>query len=303
MSQTIERSFVQQFGTTVLMLAEQQMSRIRGAVRTETVRGEAWTVERLAGAPYQEITNRFAAMPLNEIEHTRRWGYIKAYDSVALLDSYDKVRNLVSFESPYTRRLAATIGRAIDTTIINALDAPVQEGKTGATTVNFPTAQRIFSVNSSNVAVPLDMYNLLRAKERLLASEAQENADDPVIVLLNANAWRSLLEDNRITSADYNTLRALETGSVQNLMGMQFIRTELIPDITDTSYDSGAPANRVFMFRNDAIEFGVAQEPTVDISRRNDLRTIPWQAYIMGAWGAVRTEDVRVVRIHAKKLA
>jgi hypothetical protein len=302
MSQTIERSFVQQFGTTVLMLAEQQMSRIRGAVRSETVRGEAWTVERIASAPYQEITNRFAAMPLNEITHSRRWGYIKAYDSVALLDSYDKVRNLISFESPYTRRLASTIGRAIDTTIINALDASVQEGKTGSTTVSFPTSQAVFCVNSSNSPVPLDLSNLLRAKEKLLAAEAKENPDDPVVVLMNANAWRSLLEDNRITHADYTTLRALDTGSVQNLMGMTFIRTELLPDISDPSYDSGNAANRVFMFSSEAIQFGVAQEPSVDISRRNDLRTIPWQAYIMGAWGAVRTDDSRVVRLHAKKI-
>lgn len=302
MSQTIERAFVEQFGTTVLMLAEQQMSRLRPVVTTSPVRGESWTVERLAGAAYQEITNRFAAMPLNEIEHTRRWGYIKAYDANALIDSYDKVRALVSFESPYTRRLASTIGRAIDVTLINALDASVQEGKTGNVTVNFPAAQSINAVNSSSAAVPLDMYNLLRAKEKLLAAEAIADPATRVVVLLNANAWRSLMEDNRITNADYNTLRALETGRIDGYMGMTFIRTELLPDITVAGYDGGNPVNRVFMFRSDALEFGVAAEPTVTIDRRIDLRTIPWQAYIMGAWGAVRTEDARVVRICAKKL-
>lgn len=302
MSQTIERAFVEQFGTTVLMLAEQQMSRLRPVVSTNTVRGESWTVERLAGAAYQEITNRFAAMPINEIEHTRRWGYVKAYDANALIDSYDKVRALVSFESPYTRRLASTIGRAIDTTLISALDAAVQEGKTGNTTVNFPAAQSINSVNTSNTAVPLDMYNLLRAKEKLLAAEAVDDPATRVVVLLNSNAWRSLMEDTRITSADYNTLRALETGRVDGYMGMTFVRTELLPDITVSGYDSGNPVNRTFMFRSDALEFGVAAEPSVTIDRRIDLRTIPWQAYIMGAWGAVRTEDVRVVRICAKKL-
>lgn len=300
MSQTIERAFVEQFGTTVLMLAEQTMSRVRPVVSTKTVRGEAWTVERLAGADYQEITNRFAAMPINEIEHTRRWGYIKAYDAVALLDSYDKVRTLVDFESPYTRRLASTIGRAIDITLINALDAAVQEGKTGNTTVNFPSAQSINAMAGSSESI-LNLETLLKAKEKLLAAEAVDDPAQRVVVLINANAWRSLLEDNRITSADYNTLRALESGRVDGLMGMTFIRTELLPDITVSGYNSGNPVNRCFMFRSDALEFGVAQEPEVAIDRRADLRTRPWQAYIMGAWGAVRTEDVRVVRIAARK--
>ena len=302
MSQTIETSFVKQFSDTVHMLAEQRMSRLRPTVAQESVTGEAWTVERLGGVQSQEITNRFAAMPINEIEHDRRWGYIKAYDAVALLDNYDKVRNLVSFESPYTMRLASEIGRAIDRTIIGAMDASVQEGKNGETTTVFPAAQTVFNYSTGTTPGPLNLRTLIAAKEKLLASEAVGDPDAPVTVAFNANGWRSLLEDERITNADYNTLRALESGRVVGLMGMNFVRTELLPDLSDGTYDSGAAGNRVFMYLSDAMEFGVAKEPAARIDQRPDLRTVPWQAYIMGAWGAVRKEDVRVVRILAKKI-
>lgn len=303
MSQTIETSIVQQFGDTVLMLAEQRGSRLRPTVAQKSVTGEAWTVERLGSVDYQEITGRFQPMPLNELEHTRRWGYIRGFDAVAMLDSFDKVKKLVDFESPYTMRLASTIGRALDRTIITALDGSVQEGKTGATTTPFPAGQTIFNFSTGTTPGPLNLATLIRAKERLLASEAIDDPASQVTVAFNANGWRSLLEDDRITNADYNTLRALEDGNYAGLMGMRFVRTELLPDLADAGYNSNTPGNRVFMYRGDAIEFGVAKEPGASIDRRVDLRTIPWQAYIWGAWGAVRTEDVRVVRILATKIA
>jgi hypothetical protein len=289
----------------VYLLAEQRGSRLRSSVTTKSVTGEAWTMERLAGVDYQEITDRFAPMPRNEIDHTRRWGFIRGYDSNVLLDSFDKVKNLVSFESPYTQRLAATMGRAIDRTIIQALDGPVQEGKNAETTATFPNAQRVFSLNTSSNPVPLGFRALLAAKEKLLASYAIDLPGAPVNVAMNANAWRSLLEDDKLTSADFNSLRAIENAGFTDgtFMGLRFFITELIPDIADGSYDSGTPANRVFMYRNDALEFGVAQEPQTFIDPRPDLRTRPWQAYVMGAWGASRVEDVRVVRIHARKIA
>lgn len=305
MSETIETAFVRQFGTMVHMLAEQRGSRLRPSVQTKSVTGEAWTMERLGGVDYQEITERFAPMPRNEIEHSRRWGFIRGYDANVLLDKFDKVKTLVSFESPYTQRLAATMGRAIDRTIIGALDGDVREGKNAETNSVFPNAQRVFSVNTSNVAIPLGFRALLAAKEKLLASYAIDLPGAPVHVAMNANGWRSLLEDDKLTNADYNSLRAIENSGFRDgsYMGLSFHITELLPDVSDASYDSNTAANRVFVYRNDALEFGVAQEPSTFIDPRPDLRTRPWQAYVMGAWGASRIEDVRVVRIHAKKIA
>lgn len=305
MSDTIERSFVRQFGNTVLMLAEQNGSRLRSTVMSKGVTGEAFTSEQIAGVDYQEITDRFAPMPRNEIEHKRRWGFIRGFDSNVLLDNFDKVKYLVSFESPYSQRLAATMGRAIDRTIIDTLDGAVREGKNAETSVTFPNAQRVFSVNTSNVAVPLGFRALLAAKEKLLASYAISTPGEGVHVAMNANGWRSLLEDDKLTNADFNSLRAIENSGFRDntFMGLSFHITELLPDIADAGYDSNTAANRVFVYRNDAIEFGVAREISTYIDPRPDLRTRPWQAYVMGAWGATRVEDVRVVRIHAKKIA
>jgi hypothetical protein len=305
MSETIETNFVRQFGTMVYLLAEQRGSRLRSSVASKSVQGEAWTMERLASVDYQEITERFAPMPRNEIDHSRRWGFVRGYDTNVLLDNFDKVKTLVSFESPYTQRLATTMGRAIDRTIITALDGDVREGKNAEANVVFPTAQRVFSLNTSNNPVPLGFRALLAAKEKLLASYAIDLPGTPVNVAMNANAWRSLLEDDKLTSADFNSLRAIENAGFSDgsFMGLRFFITELLPDVSDAGYDSGAAANRVFVYRQDALEFGVAQEPSTFIDPRPDLRTRPWQAYCMGAWGASRIEDVRVVRIHAKKIA
>lgn len=302
MSTSIENALVRQFGDTVLMLAEQTMARVRGVVRTVPVRAEMWTVERLGGVAATEVGTRFEQIGRGDIEHTRRWGVIRAYDVRPLFfDNLDRVRMIIDFRSPYARRIASALARAMDDTIIAALDGPVTSGKTAGSTENFPAAQNVFSYSSGTTPGPLNLDTLLRAKAKLLAAETITDPDAPVNVLLNENAWLSLMQDNRFVNGDFSRFYPLETGRLPPYLGMRFIRSQRLPDISDAGYDGGTAANRVFMFTSESIEFGENQPIVPDISQRRDLRLHPWQVYAWGSWGAVRTEDVQVVRILAKK--
>lgn len=306
MSTTIDTAFIREFRDAVVMLAEQQTARLRNAVNVISVTGEMWDAERLGGVAATEIGTRFEQIGRGDIAHTRRWGVLRAYDVRPLfLDSIDKVKMLVQFESRYLRRLASAMGRAVDDTIIAALDGPVTEGKTAGSTANFPSGvanQDVYSFSSGVTPGPLNLDTLLRAKAKLLASEATETPGQPVTVLINSNAWLSLLQDTKFTNLDWTRGPApLDDGELPTRLGMRFIRTERLPDIVDAAYDSGVPANRVFMFTRDAIDFGEGAPIQADVSQRKDLRGYPWQAYTWGAWGALRVEDVQVVRILARK--
>ena len=306
MSTTIDTAFIRQFRDAVVMLAEQQTSRVKSAVNVIPVMGEMWDVERLGSINASEITTRFEQIGRGDIAHTRRWGVVRGYDVRPLfLDSIDKVKMLVRFESRYLRRLASAMARAVDDTIIAALDGPVTEGKTAGSTANFPSGtagQDVFSFSTGSTPGPLNLDTLLRAKAKLLGAEATESPNNPVTVLINSNAWLSLCQDNKFINLDFTRGAAtLDTGELPPRLGMRFIRTERLPDISDSNYDNGTPANRVFMFTRDAIDFGEAASIQADITQRKDLRGYPWQVYTWGAWGAVRVEDVQVVRILAKK--
>jgi len=305
MSTTINAALVEQFGDTVTMLAEQTMARLRGAVRIKSVKAEMWSAERLGGISATEVSTRFSQMSQGDINHDRRWGFIRAFDVEPLfIDQFDRLRMVVDFRSPYSRRIASALARAQDDTIIAALDGPVTVGKQGGSTTNFPGGvanQDVFSFSTGTTPGPLNLDTLLRAKARLLSAEAVDNPDARVTVLLNENAWLSLLQDNRFVNGDFSRFYPLESGRLPPYLGMQFIRSQRLPEIVDGTYDGGAPANRVFMFTEDAIEFGENQAIVPDISQRKDLRLQPWQVYAWGSWGALRVEDVQVVRILARR--
>ena len=103
MSVTIEQHFVEQFSANIHLLAEQRMSRLRGTVNTISVTGESFAVERLGGTEVQEVTERHGDTPLNETEHSRRWGFIRDFDVADLIDKQDKVKILADPEGAYTR--------------------------------------------------------------------------------------------------------------------------------------------------------------------------------------------------------
>jgi len=280
---TIDRAFVTQWGRSVLMLAEQRGSKLLSTVQRAPVTGEAWTTERLGGTEAGEITNRHAPIEPTVLDHSRRWGYTNAYDRAVLIDNYDRVKTLLSFESPYTQRVSNAMGRAMDVTIIGALDATVRTGKNAESTQQLPSAQILGTSSETN---PISVARLLDAKLKFDQADQEMGG---LTWVCRPEDIRNLMADFQATSADFQNLKALVAGEVNTFLGMNIIWSNLIP--TDNSRLVS------FIYRTDAIEFGVAQEMSVTIDRRIDLRTQPWQAYAWGAWGAVRVEDNRVVKI------
>lgn len=285
MSFSIDQSFVDQFSTNVHMLVEQRTSRLRGTVEVVPVTGESFSVERLGGYDdVNEVTDRHGDTPLNELDHTKRWGYPKTYDVGNLIDKADKVKMLIEINSKYTVRHSSVMGRKIDDEIIRALGASAVEGRNGGSSQALPTAQKISS-NSTGLTIA----KLIEAKKRLDAAEVDEFI--PRFLIHSAEEMSQLLNENQVTSTDYNTVKALVRGEIDTFLGFKFIRTERLEDDTTDRF--------CYAYAMDAIQLGMAQEPNSRASERADKR-YSWQIYTWGSWGAVRVEDVRVVQIAAK---
>jgi hypothetical protein len=54
------------------------------------------------------------------------------------------------------------------------------------------------------------------------------------------------------------------------------------------------------MWSKSGMHLGTWQAQVTDISRRNDLQSLPWQAYVMLTMGATRLDSKRVARIWAR---
>lgn len=283
MSYSIANWEVEQYTANVVMLAEQRMSRLRGTVATDSVKGVTWDSETIGGATIQEIEDRHGDTPLNQISHGRRWGFVRDFDTAELVDQADRLKILVQPDNKYAVRQASAMGRAMDVTIVQALGGTAVSGKTSsANTVTLPSAQKIVQ---GGVGMTVD--KLLEAKEKLDAAEV-----DPAYrryLVMAARQFRNLLRNTQITSADYNSVKALVNGEINTFLGFDFIRSELLP--LDGSAD-----RLCYAYTGSAISFGIAQEPTTQVNVRPDKRNAT-QIYTWGSFGAVRLEEVQVVEI------
>lgn len=274
---------VEQYTRNVVLLAEQRMSRLRGTVQSDTVKGVAWDAETIGGTTVQEIVDRHGDTPLNDISHNRRWGYVRDYDTALLIDQRDRLKILVQPDNIYAMRQASVMGRAMDSVIIQALGGLANAGRTGSTTtVALPPSQQI---TAGGVGMTVD--KLLEAKEKLDAAEV--DPANPRYLVMAARQFRNLLRNTQVTSADFNSVRALVNGEINSFLGFNFIRSELLP--VDGSGD-----RLCYAYTSQAISFGVAQAPETQVNVRPDKRNAT-QIYTWGSWGAVRLEEVQVVEI------
>jgi len=120
MSVQITTAFVEQYKSNVFHLAQQKGSRLRDAVRTETVVGKAHFFERIGSTAALKRTSRHSDTPRVDTPHSRRKVTMDDYDWADLIDNEDKVRMLISPSSEYAQAGAWAMGRAMDDAIIDA---------------------------------------------------------------------------------------------------------------------------------------------------------------------------------------
>ena len=282
MSFSIPQNFVEQFSSNVHMLTEQSMSRLRKTVTTISVTGESFAVERLGGSSINTVDERHGDTPLNDISHTRRWGYIQDYDTADLIDKVDRLKLLIDVDSKYTRRHASAMGRGFDDNIIATLGASATEGKSGGTLTALPSGQKVVSGSTG-----LTIDKLLSTKLIL----DQNEVDDimPRYFVTSALGITNLLADDKISSQDYNVVQALVQGKVNHYLGFDFIRIERL--LTNSSSE-----RLNYGYVQEAVTLGIAQEPTSIGAERPDKRHSK-QIYTYGSWGSVRVEDELVVQV------
>jgi len=284
MSFSIPVSFVDQFSANVRLLAEQRTSRLLGTVEREDVTGESFARERIGQIrdTAAVITERHGDTPLDETPHDRRWGFIQDYEVVSMIDRPDRIRLLIEPRSAYTIKHSGAMGRSLDDEIIRFLRGSVATGRDGSGSQALPAAQKI-----AHGGTGMTIAKLIEAKEKLDAAEIDPMM--PRVMVVNSRAISQLLEDDKISSIDFNTVRALQRGEINEYMGFNFIRLERLPD-------DGAGNTFALAYTPMAGVLGVSQMPTTIVADRPDKRHSQ-QLYTWGTWGGMRLEDEMVVEV------
>jgi hypothetical protein len=282
MSVQITTAFVNQFSSNIQMLSQQMGSLLRNAVDVETVNGEKAFFDQVGSAAAVLRTTRHADTPLIDTPHSRRMVTMSDYEYADLIDDQDKVRLLVDPTSTYARAAAAAMSRAMDDVIIAAAFGTSLTGKDGTTSTPFDSNNSI-AVGSAG----LTLAKLLEAKEILDSNDVDPSI--PRYIAVSPKQISNLLDDPEVTSADFNTVRALVKGDLDTYVGFKFITTNRLPV-------NGSGDRRVFAWAMDGIKLAIGKEPTARIDERAD-KSYATQVYYCMSVGATRMEEAKVVEI------
>ena len=281
MSTQITTAFVNQFSANVTMLSQQQGSLLRATVDTETVNGEKAFFDQIGSAAAAIRTTRHGDTPLMETPHDRRMVTLNDYEYADLIDDQDKIRMLASPESNYAKAASFAMGRAMDDAIIAAFNATAKTGKAGTTNTALPAGNVI-----AHGSAGLTVAKLISAKKLLDAGSVDPSIQRYIVV--SPEQIEDLLNTTSVTSSDFNTVKALATGTVDSFVGFKFI-------VSNRLKDDGT-SRQCYAWAQDGMKLAIGKDVKAEITQRAD-KSYATQVYYCASFGATRMEEAKVIQV------
>jgi hypothetical protein len=253
MSKNLTNAAVTEFDSEVKH-EYQGMKTLRECVTVRTgVTGEAY-----------KFTNQKASQadvtPM-DISHARQTATLQNWNAPEYTDIFDQAEVNFDEKAELAQTIAKAIGRREDQLIIDTLAGTTTGGGAGfsfaATNDGDPDTGRVFDISATR---NFDLASIRSAKGHLDDIEA-ESSDRYIVV--RAQALQKLLEDNTVTSSDFNTIKALVNGELDTFLGFKF---KVIGTRTEGGLPGVAADRTAFAWQKQAIGIavGIDMKTTID---------------------------------------
>jgi len=291
---TIPNHYVTKFDDDVRLVAGQKKSRLEESVTVhDGIVGASKSVDRYGQTEAQEIVDRHGDTKTIEVPHLRRYIDLRDYNHPTLLDKADSLKVLDNPTNKYVMGSVAAMNRKKDKVIIAALNGNARSVDAAAPLVALPASQIIL-----NGGTNISMAKIRTAIEILNANEADSPEEDGAVrtFVYTAKMLTVLMADTTLTSADYNTLKALQDYSMtdRTFMGLLWKRVEFLP--------ISGNIRSAFIFGKSYMAMGIGENIINKVSERPD-KNHAIQTYTEMSIGAVRVEDEGVVQIDCDETA
>jgi len=294
MAITIDEVYIQTFESNIRHLAQQGDARLRPYVSEVSKQSEKHNWERLAaGAARQKTAARMvspaggsgsgAVDATDGLAYSRRVSVAETWDAGEVIEVEDPIQMLVDPKSAATQNLAMAMKRAFDDLIIDAALADALNGD--GTTTAFGAGQ---TVGGATTVISLD--TILEVQELFTSNDV--DPDERKVMVIGPTQQRKLMQLLEVTSADFQSVKALATGKLPNFMGFDWVVSNRLNVPTAGQIDCLA-------FTAKGIGLHVASDISAKVGERTDM-SFATQLYTHMTIGAVRTEDEHVVRVHLK---
>lgn len=211
------------------------------------------------------------------VDYTQVWCNLEDWEAYDYVDKFDMKKVNFSEVTELAEVAADCLGLRIDQIIIDKMAA-------GYNTTNM-------KVGTTNTALTVD--TLIAACEKLNANSVP---DTDRFFAHSAKQLSDLLKTTAVTSADYNSVKALVNGTVDSFLGLKFV-------LIGNRDEGGLPVSG-----NDVTGF-IWHKRAMGFSKAQDLETsMEWipekRAYLVGgdfSAGAVVIDDKGIVGVISKK--
>jgi len=278
MPDTQSELFAQASGRNIMQLAQQKYSKLLNTVYVKpNVRGKTFFQDQIGQWSMETKGGRNVQTPNNDPNLARRMGIMVDYHDARLLDRGDELRYISDPRSAYTIAAAQSLGRKIDDVIIAAAVGTANTGETGSGTASTPSTISI-------TAGSLTLHDVANIKKALDDNDVE--AEDRYLVV-DTECMNKALNDEKLTSADYATIKALVRGEINTYMGFNWIWSTRLSQVSHL---------KGLAYHKYAVCAAMASQPIVRTDERKDL-SYSWQIYYELNIGAVRLEEARIRQI------
>lgn len=306
---TIDQSYVNSYHANVELKYQQMISRIRGKVRVEFQNANMDFYDRIGPTAVIERKTRYEDTPNIEVPWDRRAVAFRDFVWSALIDNQDRLRTINDPASAYVMNAHAAMNRQSDYILCQAANGLAYSGQTGQTSVVFPTAQTIalgYVESGSAAGSNLTIGKLRKTMDMLKTSEAIMEGE-AVNFICAQNQLTALLRTTEVTSQDFNSVKALVDGHVNQFMGFTFTRTQLTQlDSTagvsgNQGYSGGVSATsgttrHCLAFPQSGMLMAMAQDIMTRVTERAD-KNYCVQVYVNASFNATRMWEEQVVEV------
>jgi hypothetical protein len=279
MAVSISNAFVTLFDSEVKQAYQGQrllagVTRERAGVEGSTVKfpkiGKGSATIRV---PQTDVT------PLN-VSYSQVTATMEDYIAAEYSDIFNQQKVNFNERQELVQVVSGAIARRMDQIVLDALNA----SSTSLTVAN--------SVGGGTTNLNIEK---LRAAKKLL--DGKNVPMEGRSILIHANSLSALLGETEVTSADFNTVRALVTGDINTFMGFRFI-TFGDRDEGGLPVD-GSSDRTLYAFHRDALGLGIGMNQTSRVDYIAEKTS--FLVASMFSAGAVAIDDEGIVKITCRE--
>ena len=230
---------------TEVKQAYQGSAYIRNRIRVKTgVTGQTYDFRLMGAGLATQHTSSELITPA-DYSHTKKPATLTNWRVGDYTDLFDQAETNIDERAELAQANGKSVGRAEDQLIIDALDA--------ATSIAGTVDEDLGGTNSL-----INATKLRRAKRHLMQQQARGGEHS---ILVNARGLEGALSETEVTSADYQTFRALVDANLDEKQAFGF-KWMIIEDRDEGGLPTGSTSIRLcFAFDRSAVGLAVGVEP------------------------------------------